>query len=77
MWWERDECCDGGLIYELVTYVFLAGSITCLLFALHRIASALKLGARAKAYDSAGAQMTDEEREVLVRKIASHAIHYV
>lgn len=77
MWWEREECCDASVVFELVTYIFIAGSITCLLMALHRIAAALKLGARVQALGSVGDSLPAEEREILVRKVAASAMRYV
>lgn len=74
---DRFECCDGETIFELVTYVFVAGAVTCFLLALHRIAGALKLGARAKALEAVGDELPGERREVLVRKIATHAVNYL
>ncbi len=77
MLWEREGCCDSDLIFDLVAYVFAAGSVACLLMGVHRIASALKLGARAEAYEAVEDSLSPEEREVLVSKIAAHAARYM
>lgn len=76
--WERIEgCCDGGGILELLTYVFLAGAITCFLMALHRIAGALSLGARVKVVNAVGVEIPEEQRQALVAKVTSRALHYM
>lgn len=77
MWDRFDGCCDGDEILELLTYVFLAGAITCLLMALHRIAGALSLGARAKVIDTVGGDMPEEQRQALVTKVTKRALHYM
>ena len=56
-------------VYGLVRDLFLGASITCFLCALHRIASALKLGARVKALDEFKSSYAPEERDSLIEKI--------
>ncbi len=56
-------------VFVLVESLFWALAATCVMSALHRIASALKLTARVKALEECGDAFTEEERERLVHKI--------
>jgi len=67
---------DPETVYGLVRDVFLGASITCFLYALHRIASALKLSARVKALDEFKDSYAPEEREILIEKIRVTSLHY-
>jgi hypothetical protein len=64
-------CCTGESwgIDNLVRDVFVAGSIACLLLALHRIARGMLLGAEVKAFEKFEDAYTPEEREALIHKI--------
>jgi hypothetical protein len=61
-------------VYELVKTVFAAAAITCFLSGMHRIAAALKLGARVEVLDRMGDAFTAEEREALVHRIKSRSL---
>ncbi|TLM79803.1 MAG: hypothetical protein FDZ70_02475 [Actinobacteria bacterium] len=74
MWDRSDGCCDGGGILDLLSCLFLAGSITCLLFALHRIAAALTVTARVKVLHSEAIALDDEQRAALVAKVKTRAL---
>jgi len=56
-------------VYVLVRDVFAALSITCFLFALHRIANALMIQSRVVAYDEFADAYAPEERELLIHKV--------
>ena len=66
---------DPDTVYALVRDLFIAASITCVLSALHRIAAALSLTARVKAFDELEDEYTPEEREALVHKIKVKSLH--
>lgn len=54
--------------------LFWMGAVTCMLGAVNRGASALKLEARLKALKNVGDAFTEEERLVLVHKVTSAAL---
>ena len=56
-------------VYGLVRELFIAASIGFGLFALHRIARGILLGAEVKAFGKFEEAYTPEEREVLIHKI--------
>lgn len=56
-------------VFVLAESVFWALAATCVMAALHRIASALKLQARVKVLKAVGDAFTEEERERLIHKI--------
>lgn len=56
-------------LYGLMRGLFCAGAVTCLLYALHRIAGGISLGAEVKAFGKFEDAYTPEEREVLIHKI--------
>lgn len=56
-------------VYDLVRDLFFAGSISFLLYALHRVANGLMLSGRVRAYDELDDAYTAEEREVLIHRI--------
>jgi hypothetical protein len=63
---------DPDTVYELAHDLFLAGSITCFLYALHRIARGLTLTARVKALD----EFEDAyEPDVFVHRKVDHFDH--
>jgi hypothetical protein len=62
-------------VLHLIEKVFWAAAATCLLYAVHRIATALKLNARVKVLDEMGDTLTDEERAVLTEKIKARALN--
>ncbi|MHB1136904.1 MAG: hypothetical protein ACYCXR_09815 [Coriobacteriia bacterium] len=66
---------DPDTVYELAHDLFLAGSITCFLYALHRIARGLTLTARVKALDEFEDAYEPEEREALMHKIKASSLH--
>lgn len=62
-------------VYGLVRDVFLGASITCFLYAINRIASALRLSARVKALDEFEDSYSPEERDALIEKIKVTSLH--
>jgi hypothetical protein len=62
------------MLFVLVETMFWGLAMACLLFALHRIASALRTEARIKALKSMPEAYTEEQREVLVRKIKQRTL---
>jgi hypothetical protein len=67
---------DWDELYGLVRDLFMASAITCVLYAAHRIANGLMLGAQVKALDEFGDAYAPEEREVLIRKIKHGSMRY-
>jgi hypothetical protein len=55
--------------WGLVRGAFATLAVTCVLYAAHRIANGLLLGARITALREVGEAYTPEEREVLIHKI--------
>jgi hypothetical protein len=66
---------DPDTIYALIRDLFLAGSITCFLLALHRVATGVQLGCSVRALDELGDAYTPEEREALIHKIKVRSLH--
>jgi len=66
---------DPDTVYGLVRDLFIAGSITCFLLAIHRISRGLLLGARVKAFDHLRDAYTPEEREELIHIIKVQSLH--
>lgn len=62
-------CYNDDPVYGLVRDLFLAGSISCALLALHRLAQGVLLESRIKAYKKFEDAYTPEEREVLIHRI--------
>ncbi len=62
------------ILFVLLESVFWALGAVCIMSAMHRIASALKLQARVKVLHELGDAFTAEEREVLIHKIKSRAL---
>lgn len=62
------------LLFVLVETVFCALVATCFLYALHRIATALRTEARIRALEKMPEAFTEEEREVLVHKIKTRTL---
>jgi hypothetical protein len=63
-------------VYHLMRDLFAALSITCFLYALHRIADGLMIQGRVVAYDALEDAYAPEEREVLIHKIKRSSLHY-
>ncbi len=59
----------GMMLFLLMESMFWALAATCVLAALHRIASGAKTRARIEALKTMGDAYTDEQREVLIRRI--------
>ena len=61
------------MLFMLFWMLFWAGSVSCFLFASHRIAKGLDMAGRAQALQAAGDAMTDEEKrtatEILRRQV--------
>jgi hypothetical protein len=71
-------CCrdDEPTVYGLVRDLFCAGSICCILYAAHRIARGILLGAEVKAFTKFEDAYTPEEREILIHKIKVRSLGY-
>lgn len=67
---------DEITIYGLVRDLFIASSITCFLWALHRIANGTIVSARVSAYREMNEAYTPEEREVLIHKMKRESLRY-
>jgi hypothetical protein len=63
-------------VYELVCDLFCAGSIACVLYAMHRIARGILLGAEIKALGKFEEAYTPEEREALIHKIKVQSLRH-
>lgn len=63
-------------LYGLVRDLFMAGSITCFLYAAHRVANGLMLGAQVRTLKEYGDAYAPEEREVLIHKIKHNSMKY-
>jgi hypothetical protein len=62
---DASTCASWGFVRD----VFAALAVTCVLYAAHRIANGLLLGARITALREVGEAYTPEEREVLIHRI--------
>lgn len=71
---DGSRCCDtvGGL----VAGVFVACALTCVLSALHRIATALMLSARVEVLDELEDDLTPEERELILWKVKARSTRW-
>lgn len=67
---------DELTIYGLVRDLFVASSITCFLWALHRIGTGVRMSGRVAAYRKLGDAYTPEEREELIHKIKLDSLRY-
>lgn len=63
-------------IYGLVRDLFVASSVTCLLWALHRIANGLVVSGRVAAVAQMPEAYTPEEREILIHKVKRESLRY-
>ncbi len=63
-------------LYGLVRDLFMASAVTCFLYAAHRIANGVMLGAQIKSLDKFGEAYAPEEREVLIHKIKHQSMRY-
>jgi len=63
-------------VYMLIRDIFMASAITCFLWAMHRIANGLMLGAQVGALQEYGDAYAPEEREVLIHKIKHTSMRY-
>ncbi len=71
-----DYYTDDLTLYVLVRDLFLASSITCFLWALHRIGNGVSLSGRVAVYRHLGDACTPEEREQLIHKIKCETLRY-
>lgn len=70
-------CWDDELtVYGLLRDLFIASSVTCFLWAMHRIGTGVMLAGRIAALAEHGEAYTPEEREALVHKITTSAMRY-
>lgn len=67
---------DWDDLYMLLRDIFMALSITMLLWTAHRIATGLMLGARVESLAEFGEAYTPEEREVLIHKVKRDSLKY-
>ena len=67
---------DWDDLYGLVRDLFVAASLTCFLWAMHRMAAGLLLGSRIKALTEYREAYAPEEREVLIRKIKHESMRF-
>ncbi len=67
---------DWDDLYALIRDVFIAASVTCFLYAMHRIANGVSLGGRVKALEEFGDAYTPEEREVLIHTIKKDSLKF-
>jgi hypothetical protein len=63
-------------LWGLVRDLFMASAITCFLYAMHRIANGLMLGAQVTTLKEYGDAYAPEEREVLIHKIKRRSTKY-
>ncbi|MDP2181769.1 MAG: hypothetical protein Q8K99_04275 [Actinomycetota bacterium] len=63
-------------LYGLIKDIFCGLAVTCFLYALHRTANGVELGARLKALDRYGDAYTPEEREELIHKIKRDSMKF-
>lgn len=73
--------CGGGRcgcdsVCALVRDLFCASAVTCALWALHRIARGTLLQARVETLDQVSGDLQDEERAVIVSRIARDAMRF-
>ena len=72
-------CCrnDGPAdLYGLLHDLFCAGAVCCVLFASHRIARGVLLGAQVRAFGKFEEAYTPEEREALIHKIKVQSLRF-
>jgi hypothetical protein len=67
---------DELTLYGLVRDLFIASSITCFLWAAHRVGNGLMLAGRVAAYNELAEAYTPEEREVLIHRIKASSLKY-
>jgi len=67
---------DELTIYGLIRDLFVAGSVTCFLWAMHRIANGVSVQGRVAALSEMAEAYTPEEREVLVHRVKSESLNY-
>lgn len=67
---------DELTLYGLVRDLFCAASVTCFLWAMHRIARGLLLNGQVEAYEELKDAYTPEEREQLIHRIKTESVRY-
>jgi hypothetical protein len=63
-------------VYGLIRDLFVASSVTCFLWALHRIADGLVVSGRVAAYQEMAEAYTPEEREQLIHKVKRESLKF-
>lgn len=63
-------------VYGLMRDLFCAGAVCCFLYACHRIARGVLLGAEVKAFGHFEDAYTPEEREALIHKIKVRSLGF-
>lgn len=67
---------DELTVYGLVRDLFVAASVTCFLWAMHRIGHGLSVAGRVAAYRELSEAYAPEEREVLIHRIKQESLRY-
>lgn len=67
---------DWDDLYMLLRDIFVALSITCFLYAAHRVGNGLMLTARVESLAEFGEAYTPEEREALIHKVKQASLKY-
>ncbi len=67
---------DELTVYGLVRDLFVAASVTCFLWAMHRVGHGLTLQGRVNAYRRLGEAYAPEEREQLIHRIKHDSLRY-
>lgn len=71
-----DYYTDELTVYGLVRDLFVACSVTCFLWALHRIANGVSVQARVASHQALADAYTPEEREVLIRRTKLESLKF-
>lgn len=67
---------DELTLYGLVRDLFCAASVTCFLWAMHRIARGVIMTGQVAAYEEFVEAYTPEEREVLIHKVKNESLRF-
>lgn len=67
---------DELTVYGLIRDLFVAGSVTCFLWAMHRIANGVAVQGRVAAHAEMAEAYTPEEREALIHRVKRESLQY-
>lgn len=67
---------DDLTLYQLIRDLFVAASITCFLYAMHRIARGTIMAGQVAAFAELSDAYTPEEREALIHRIKVESFKY-